>query len=66
MAYTAAQITALENALATGSQRVKYPDGSEVEFRSLDEIERIIAKATAGVSATPIVRQYRSLSGKGT
>ena len=66
MAYTQVQIDALQNALATGSKRVKYPDNSEVEFRSLDEIERIIATADADVNSTTLARQYRTLSGKGT
>ncbi len=66
MAYTQAQIDALQNAVATGSKRVKYPDGSEVEYRELAEIERILAAAQATVNPTTRVRQFRSLSGKGT
>ncbi len=41
MAYTLADLTALEDALKTGARRVKFAD-REVEFRSLTELRGII------------------------
>lgn len=37
MAYTTAQLQALEDAIATGELVVKY-DGKEVTYRSIDEL----------------------------
>lgn len=41
MAYTQTQLDALENAYAQGATKVKWP-GGEVEYRSLEEMQRII------------------------
>lgn len=37
MAFTTTQLAALENAIATGTLRVKY-DGIETEYRSIAEL----------------------------
>lgn len=40
MAWTTQQLTAIEEALAAGTTRVKYGD-KEVEYRSLNELLRL-------------------------
>ena len=42
MAYTQADLEAVEKAIASGTMRVKYQD-KEVEYRSLTDLERIKA-----------------------
>ncbi|PCJ55883.1 MAG: hypothetical protein COA70_02045 [Planctomycetota bacterium] len=41
MAFTQQQLNALEDAYAQGATKVKWP-GGEVEYRTLDEMQRII------------------------
>ena len=41
MAFTTAQVEALEKAIAEGVKRVKYAD-KEVEYNSLDEMIRLL------------------------
>lgn len=41
MAYTQAQLFALESAIALGATQVKYPDGTEKTYRSLEEMQQI-------------------------
>lgn len=43
MAYTQADLAALQAAIAKGARSVRM-DGEEVTFRTLDEMERIEAK----------------------
>jgi len=43
MAYTQADLASLQAAIAKGARKVRMGD-EEVEFRSLDEMERIEAK----------------------
>lgn len=47
MAWTQDQIRALETAYALGVTRVKWPDGTEKEYRSIEDMERILAKMKA-------------------
>lgn len=42
MAYTQGQLDALEEALARGVLIAVLPDGSRVEYRSVDDMQRII------------------------
>ncbi|HRF08501.1 MAG TPA: hypothetical protein PL193_07645 [Xanthobacteraceae bacterium] len=49
MAWTQADIDTLKAAIATGARRVKYADGRETEFRSLDEMERALSKIEAEI-----------------
>jgi hypothetical protein len=46
-AYTAEQLAAVRRAIAQGEMRVKYPDGSEITFRSADELLKIEARMAA-------------------
>lgn len=56
MAFTQAQLDALDAALAQGSLRVRM-DGKEVEYRSLDEMLRLRGlMATDVAGATPAAR----------
>lgn len=41
MAYTQAQLFALESAMALGLSDVTYPDGTRKTFRSLDEMRSL-------------------------
>lgn len=43
MAYSAEQYEAIKDAYASGERVVRFKDRS-IEFRSLDEMERIIAR----------------------
>lgn len=65
MAYSQAQLTALQSAIASGRTRVEYPNGS-VSYRDLDEmlqIEKKMQRDISGTAATPNTIGIRS--GKG-
>lgn len=66
MAYTAEQLTALENAIATGALEVKYADKS-VTYRSLSEMLslRDAMKQELGVASAPKRRYARFNKGLG-
>jgi hypothetical protein len=49
VAYTQAQIDELKRIRATGALRAKFAD-REVEYRSLEELDRIIADAERAVN----------------
>lgn len=59
MAFTQSDIDALEEAIGTGARRVRYSDGSEVEYRTLAEMRSILADMKASVSTTTPVRAFR-------
>lgn len=44
MSFTTAQLTELRAAYARGVLDVTMPDGSRIRYRSLDEMDRVIAK----------------------
>ena len=52
MAFQQTDIDALKAAIATGATRVRYPDGREIQYRSLDEMQRILRMAEADIAAT--------------
>lgn len=54
-----ADIDALEDAIGSGARRVRYSDGSEVEYRTLAEMRSILADMKASVSAKTPVRAFR-------
>lgn len=57
MAYTQADLDALQTSMAKGARRVKM-NGEEVEFRSIEEMERTerrIKKALGQSSTTRLV-----------
>lgn len=47
MAFTQADLDRLDRAIASGVQRVRYSDGSDITYRSLDEMERARARIAA-------------------
>lgn len=49
MAYTAADLTTIERAIASGSRRVRFAD-QEVEYRSLDELMKARDEIKAALS----------------
>ncbi|MEM9681650.1 MAG: hypothetical protein AAF942_00155 [Pseudomonadota bacterium] len=64
MAYTQAQVDALEEAIASGALQVRYADRT-VMYRSLDEMERILSRMKAEVNGTTRTRQVRVNAEKG-
>lgn len=62
MAYSQADIDALETAMGTGALKVRYADGREVTYRTLDEMERLLGRMRASVdpigSASSRRRRY--------
>ncbi|WP_444452565.1 phage head-tail joining protein [Rhodobacter capsulatus] len=51
MSYTPEQVAALRAAIATGATRVRM-NGEEVQYRSLGEMERILALAEASLGGS--------------
>ena len=55
-----ARLDALEAAIAQGALRVSFPDGRSVDYRTLDEMERIAGdlrrKIAAAGTTTPVNR----------
>lgn len=50
MAYTQAQLDAIEEAYARGVLEAWLPDGSKVKYRSLDEMRAIINEISASIT----------------
>jgi hypothetical protein len=51
MAFTQAQLDAIQESYARGVLEATLPDGSKVRYRSLDEMQRIITKMESQISA---------------
>lgn len=64
MAFTAAQITALERAIATGALMVRYGDRT-VQYRSLAEMEALLSRMRDAVEGSTRTRQLRVRTNKG-
>jgi hypothetical protein len=67
MTYTAADLEALQQALATGERRVTFADKT-VEYRSVAELReaiRIVAAALLRDQGTTPARQVRVTTSKG-
>jgi len=64
MAYTQSQLTALRDSYARGILEATLPDGSKVRYRSLDEMQRVIAdiESDLGMRATHTNVTYPSHS----
>jgi hypothetical protein len=62
MPYTEQQIQALREAVASGARRVRFAD-REIEYRSVDELQRVLAAAEA--ETAPVVRHIRVHTSKG-
>ena len=60
MAYTQAQLTALESAIARGVTRVTY-DGTTTEYRSLAEMRQIAAMIQASLDDAAGTNQVRQI-----
>ena len=58
MAYTAAQVLALEKAIASGTTDVSYGD-RRVTYRSLAEMRQILAEMKLDVGGFSRIRQLR-------
>jgi roadblock/LC7 domain-containing protein len=68
MAYSQAQLEALEAALASGTLRVTF-EGRSLEYRSVDELKKAIAEVKAAMAAAdpsrPPSRVIRTYTTKG-
>jgi roadblock/LC7 domain-containing protein len=68
MAYSQAQLEALEAALASGTLRVTF-EGRSLEYRSVDELKKAIAEVKAAMAAAdpagPRSRVIRTYTTKG-
>lgn len=60
MAYTTQQLADLRSAIAEGVLRVRFTDGRELTYRSLDEMKRIEATMAAELEATTTVMVKRT------
>ena len=54
MAVTQAHLDTLEIAIAKAQRRVKFPDGSEVEYRSVEEMREALALFKAQLGTDPV------------
>ncbi len=57
MAYTQAQLAALQSAYAAGTVRVSYGDKS-VEYRDLNELKRVIEEISASLNGVKTRRRW--------
>lgn len=67
MAWTQANLDAIETAIASGELRVSF-EGRSVEYRSIEELQKARAEIKAALSEAEggtIVRQVRITSTKG-
>lgn len=60
MAYTTQQLADLRSAIAEGVLRVRFTDGRELTYRSLDEMKRIETAMAAELEATTTVMVKRT------
>ena len=54
MAYTQSDIDALKRAIATGASKVRFADGREVTYRSLEQMKETLRDMEAEVSPTTV------------
>ena len=64
MAYTQADLDALQQAIATGANRVRFGD-KDTSFRTLDEMLRLEDKIKAAIAGKPRVVARRSKFNRG-
>lgn len=64
MAWTQADLDAIETAIAQGVEMVRYRD-RVVNYRSLDEMLRTKQEIEQSLATTPMIRQFRVNSSKG-
>lgn len=68
MPFTADDLAAIDRAIKSGELRVKFADGREVQYRSMDELlkARALVQGEVGTSTgCKRVRQIRLYSDKG-
>lgn len=63
MAYTTTQLADLRAAIAEGVLSVRFSDGRQLTYRSLDEMRRIEAKMAAELEAGTTVQMRRTYFG---
>ena len=59
MAWTAADVATIHRAIAQGEQRVRFSDGREVQYRSVDELITalsIVEESVANLTSSPVRR----------
>ncbi len=64
MAYTQKNLDDLQSAMARGARKLRLGD-EEVEFRSLDEMERMEAKIKREIGVTSTTRTFRPATKSG-
>ena len=52
MSWTQSDLDTLNRAIVTGSRKVKFADGREVEYRTLAELRSIRDEVAAGIAPT--------------
>lgn len=57
MSYTAEDVATLKRAKASGSLKVRFADGREVTYRSLKELDQIIADMEREIAGESRVRR---------
>ncbi len=68
MPFSESDLAAIDRAISSGEQRIKFSDGREVEYRSIDELRRArtTVQGELGLAGgTKRVRQVRLYSEKG-
>jgi len=63
MAYTSTQLADLRAAIAEGVLQVRFSDGRQLTYRSLDEMRRIESGMAAELEPTTTVRLRRTYYG---
>jgi hypothetical protein len=63
MAYTSTQLADLRAAIAEGVLSVRFSDGRQLTYRSLDEMRRIEGTMAAELEPTTTVRLRRTYYG---
>jgi len=63
MAYTSTQLADLRSAIAEGVLSVRFSDGRQLTYRSLDEMRRIEQNMAAELEPTTTVRVRRTYYG---
>lgn len=50
MAFSQGDLDAIDRAIASGAQRVRYPDGSEIQYRTQAELDTARARIAAALA----------------
>jgi hypothetical protein len=63
MAFNQTDLVAIQAAIASGVLRVRYADGSEVTYQSLDDLLKAEMRIQGAIAPTPGRRNRRSYPG---